>query len=77
MKTSFSLTEVLLSKRTWVLLAVVFGFAMLAEGEKYGVKPEELLKARSSYREARRVLIEMSHRLNMSYSPLQKLGEPR
>ena len=44
-------------------------------GEEYGVKPEELLKARSSYREARRVLIEMSHRLNVSYSPLQKLGK--
>jgi REP element-mobilizing transposase RayT len=44
-------------------------------GEVYGVKPEELLKVRSSYREARRVLIEMSYRLNMSYSPLQKLGE--
>jgi len=43
--------------------------------EEYGVKPEELLKARSPYREARRVLIEMSYRLNMSYRPLQKLGE--
>jgi chromosomal replication initiation ATPase DnaA len=44
-------------------------------GKKYGVKPEELLKAGSSCREARRVLIEMSHRLNMSSIPLQKLGE--
>lgn len=44
-------------------------------GEVYEVKSEELLKARSSYREARRVVIEMSHRLNMSYIPLQKLGE--
>jgi hypothetical protein len=44
-------------------------------GEEYGVKPGELLKARSPYREARRVLIEMSYRLNMSYRPLQKLGE--
>jgi REP element-mobilizing transposase RayT len=44
-------------------------------GEEYGVKPGELLKVRSPHREARRVLIEMSYRLNMSYSPLQKLGE--
>jgi REP element-mobilizing transposase RayT len=44
-------------------------------GEEYGVKPAELLKARSPHREARRVLIEMSYRLNMRGRPLQKLGE--
>ncbi|MDD5556641.1 MAG: transposase [bacterium] len=44
-------------------------------GEEYGVKPEDLLKAHSPHREARRVLIEMSCRLNMSHEPLQKLGE--
>jgi putative transposase len=44
-------------------------------GKEYGVRPEELVKARSPWREARRVLIEMSYRLNMSYRPLQKLGD--
>jgi hypothetical protein len=44
-------------------------------GEEYGVKPGELMKARSPHREARRLLIEMTYRLNMSYSPLQKLGK--
>ena len=44
-------------------------------GEEYGVKPEELLKVRSPYREARRVLIEMSYLLNVSYRPLEKLGD--
>ncbi|MCX6355145.1 MAG: hypothetical protein NTZ78_09620 [Candidatus Aureabacteria bacterium] len=43
-------------------------------GEEYGVKPEELLKARSPHKEVRRVLIEMSYLLNMSYRPLEKLG---
>jgi REP element-mobilizing transposase RayT len=44
-------------------------------GEEYGVKLEELLKVRSPYKEARRVLIEMVYRLNMSYRPLQRLGD--
>ena len=44
-------------------------------GKEYGVRPDELVKARSPWREARRVLIEMSYRLNMSYRPLQKLGD--
>ncbi|MCX6356878.1 MAG: transposase [Candidatus Aureabacteria bacterium] len=44
-------------------------------GKEYEVRPEELVKARSPWREARRVLIEMSYRLNMSYRPLQKLGD--
>jgi hypothetical protein len=43
-------------------------------GEEYGVRAEKLLKARSPHREARRVLIEMSYRLNMSGQSLQKLG---
>jgi chromosomal replication initiation ATPase DnaA len=43
-------------------------------GEEYGVRVEELMKARSPHREARRVLIEMSYRLNMSGRPLQALG---
>ncbi|MCX6355740.1 MAG: hypothetical protein NTZ78_12690 [Candidatus Aureabacteria bacterium] len=34
-------------------------------GKEYGVKPEELLKARSPHREGRRVLIEMSYLLNI------------
>ncbi|MCX6354913.1 MAG: hypothetical protein NTZ78_08425 [Candidatus Aureabacteria bacterium] len=46
-----------------------------AVGEEYGVRPEEVVNARSPYREARRVLIEMSYRLNMSYRSLQKLGD--
>ena len=44
-------------------------------GKEYGVRPEEVVKARSPWREARRVLIEMSYRLNMSYRSLQKLGD--
>jgi len=44
-------------------------------GEEYGMKPEELLRARSPYREGRRVLIEMVYRLNMSQRPLQRLGD--
>jgi REP element-mobilizing transposase RayT len=43
-------------------------------GEEYGVRGEELLKSRSPHREARRVLIEMSYRLNLSGKPLQELG---
>lgn len=43
-------------------------------GKEYGVKPEELLKARSPQREARRVLIEMSYRLNMIGQSLQEVG---
>jgi putative transposase len=41
---------------------------------EYGVKPNELLKARCAHREARRVLIEMSYRFNMSGKALQQLG---
>ena len=44
-------------------------------GKEYGVKAEELLRARSPYREGRRVLIEMVYRLNMSQRPLQRLGD--
>jgi hypothetical protein len=44
-------------------------------GKEYGVNPGELLKARSPHREARRILIAMSYRLNMNRNPLQKLGE--
>ena len=44
-------------------------------GEEYGVKPDKLLKARSAHREARRVLIEMSYRLNMRGKSLQQLGQ--
>jgi len=44
-------------------------------GEEYGVRAEELMKARSPHREARRVLIEMSYLLNVSYRPLEKLAD--
>lgn len=44
-------------------------------GEEYGIKAKELLKARSRHREARRVLLEMSYRLNMRYRPLVSIGE--
>lgn len=43
-------------------------------GEEYGVKPEELLKAHSPHKEARRMLIEMSYLYNMCSKPLQVLG---
>ncbi|HOE26099.1 MAG TPA: hypothetical protein PK696_00185 [bacterium] len=46
-----------------------------AVGEEYGVKPAENFKVRSPHREARRVLLEMSYRLNTNYLPLQKLGD--
>ena len=46
-----------------------------AVGEEYGVRAEDVVNARSPYREARRVLIEMSYRLNMRYRSLQKLGD--
>ena len=45
-----------------------------AVGEEYGVKPGDLLTARSPHREARRVLTELSYRLNMSVKTLQLIG---
>jgi putative transposase len=44
-------------------------------GDEYGVKPEELLRTRSKWREARQVLIELSYQLNFRKKSLQKLGE--
>jgi len=44
-------------------------------GEEYGVRGEELLRSRSRWREARRVMIEVNYRLNMSYRPLEQLGD--
>ena len=49
-------------------------FAKIVSKE-YGTVPEELLVARSSYREARQVLIELSYRLNFGKTPLQRLGQ--
>ena len=46
-----------------------------AVGDKYGVKPEELLRTRSRWREARQVLIELAYQLNFRKKSLQKLGE--
>lgn len=56
-----------MATRPWGIARVV--------GEEYGMKPEDLVKARSPHREARRVVIEMSYLLNMSYMPLGKLGD--
>ena len=44
-------------------------------GGEYGVKPAELLKVRSLHREARRVLIAMSYRLNSGGKAIQTLGD--
>ena len=44
-------------------------------GGEYGVKPAELLKVRSLHREARRVMIAMSYRLNSGGRAIQKLGD--
>ena len=44
-------------------------------GEEYGVKPSEIMKACSPHREARRVLIEISYRLNSGVRPIQDLGD--
>ena len=46
-----------------------------AVGKEYGIKPEELLRTRSRWREARQVLIELSYLLNFRKKSLQKLGE--
>ena len=43
-------------------------------GEEYGVNPTELLLVRSPHRKARRVVIELSYRLNMSGKALQGIG---
>ena len=44
-------------------------------GDEYHIKAEELLKARSRHREARRVLLEMGYWLNMGYQPLKAIGD--
>ena len=46
-----------------------------AVAEEYGIKPEEILRARSKWREARQVLIELSYRLNFRKKSLRELGE--
>ena len=43
-------------------------------GEEYGVNPTELLLVRSPHRKARRVVIELSYRLNMSGKALLGIG---
>jgi putative transposase len=42
--------------------------------KEYGTVPEKLLTARSPWREARQVLIELSYRLNFMKKSLQELG---
>jgi REP element-mobilizing transposase RayT len=44
-------------------------------GEEYGVNPAEIMKLCSPHREARRVLIEISYRLNSGGRPIQNLGD--
>jgi len=46
-----------------------------AVAKEHGIKPKEILKARSKRREARQVLIELSYQLNFRIKSLQKLGE--
>jgi len=43
--------------------------------EEYGIKPEDILRARSKWREARQVLIELSYQLNFRKKSLRELGE--
>jgi len=43
--------------------------------EEYGVSPREILKARSPWGEARKVLVELSYRLNVTKKSLQELGQ--
>ena len=42
--------------------------------EEYGIKPEDILMARSKWREARQVLIELSYQLNFRKKSLSQLG---
>ncbi len=46
-----------------------------AVAEEYGIKPEEIPRAQSKWREARQVVIELSYQLNFRKKSLQKLGE--
>lgn len=46
-----------------------------AVAEEYEVKPEEIKRVRSKWREARQILIELSHQLNFREKSLQELGE--
>jgi len=46
---------------------------IVAQG--YGVKAQEIVKARSPWREARQVLIELSYRLHVTKRSLHKLGQ--
>jgi len=43
--------------------------------KEYGLKPQEIVKARSSWREARQVLLEMSHRVHLKKKCLHELGQ--
>ena len=43
--------------------------------QDYGVEPQEIVKARSPWREARQVLIEMSYRLHVTKKSLHELGQ--
>jgi len=43
--------------------------------EEYGINSEDILRARSKWREARQVLIELSYRLNFRKKSLGELGE--
>ncbi len=43
--------------------------------QDYGVEPQEIVKARSQWREARQVLIEMSYRLHVTKKSLHELGQ--
>jgi chromosomal replication initiation ATPase DnaA len=43
--------------------------------EEYGVSPDEILKARSLWGEARQAMVEVSYRLNITKKSLQELGQ--
>jgi len=43
--------------------------------QEYGLKPQEIVKARSLWREARQVLLEMSYRVHLRKKSLYELGQ--
>jgi len=45
-----------------------------AVAKEYGVKPEEIIKKKSKFREARRVLLAISHRLNLRKRNMREMG---
>ena len=42
--------------------------------KEYGIRAEDIIKSRSRFREARQVLMEISHRMNLSRKSLREIG---